>query len=155
MLYPGGRARCSNRTSNRGFAVPLFEWTPEYSVSVVRFDNEHKKLFSLMNELNEAMQAGQGRMMVLHVLQELADYVRKHFEAEEEAMRAAGYSGLEDHIAEHKALSAAVTKYHAEYDAKSGSLAIDLLFFLRKWLQRHILVTDRKYSQTLNSMGIH
>ena len=135
--------------------MSLFEWMPQYSVSVLRFDSEHKKLFELINELHEAMSAGRGRAIVAHVLKELTDYTHRHFSAEEEAMRRAGYPGLEVHIAEHRALSAELGKYYDEWAANANTSPIDLLFFLRHWLQRHILETDRKYSKPLNGAGIH
>lgn len=135
--------------------MALFDWTPEYSVSVLRFDSEHKKLIALINELHEAMSAGRGRAMVAHVLKELTDYTRHHFAGEEEAMRRAGYPGLQAHIAEHRALSEQLAKYYDEWAADASTSPIDLLFFLRHWLQRHILETDRKYGKQLNGAGIH
>jgi len=135
--------------------MALFEWTPEYSVSVLRFDSEHKKLFELINELNDAMSAGRGRAMVARVLQDLTVYVRRHFAAEEEAMRRAGYEGLEAHIAEHRALAEQVAKYYDEWAGDASTSPVDLLFFLRNWLQKHIMETDRKYSKPLNGAGIH
>ena len=135
--------------------MALFEWTPEYSVSVLRFDSEHKKLFELVNELNDAMSAGRGRAMVARVLQELTDYTRRHFAGEEAAMRRAGYQGLEAHVAEHRALTEQVAKYYEEWAANASTSPVDLLFFLRDWLQKHILETDHKYGKALNGAGIH
>ena len=135
--------------------MALFDWTPEYSVSVLRFDSEHKKLFALVNELHEAMSAGRGRAMVAHVLKELTDYTHRHFAAEEEAMRRAGYPDLEAHIAEHRALTEQVAKYYDEWAADTSTSPVDLLFFLREWLQKHIMQTDRKYAKPLNAVGIH
>jgi hemerythrin len=135
--------------------MALFEWRPEYSVSVLRFDSEHKKLFELINELNDAMSAGRGRAMVARVLQDLTVYVRRHFAAEEEAMRRAGYEGLEAHIAEHRALAEQVAKYYDEWATNESASPVDLLFFLRNWLQKHIMESDHKYSKKLNGAGIH
>jgi hemerythrin-like metal-binding protein len=135
--------------------MALFEWTSDYSVSVMRFDSEHKKLIALINELNEAMSAGRGRAIVARVLKELTDYTQRHFAGEEEAMRRAGYPGLDAHIAEHRALSAQVAKYYDEWAANASTSTVDLLFFLRDWLQKHIMETDRNYAKALNGAGIH
>ena len=135
--------------------MALFEWTPEYSVSVLRFDSEHKILIDLINELNDAMSAGRGRAMIARILQDLTMYVRRHFAAEEEAMRRAGYEGLQAHIAEHRALAEQVAKYYEAWAANASTSAVDLLFFLRDWLQKHILEADHKYSKKLNEAGIH
>lgn len=91
--------------------MPLFEWKPEYSVSVTRFDTDHKKLFSLLNELNEAMAHGQGRFVIGNVLEELLNYTRQHFAAEERAMRMAGYMDVAQHVSEHLALTQRVEHF--------------------------------------------
>jgi hemerythrin-like metal-binding protein len=131
-----------------------FEWKPEYSVCVGRFDAEHQQLFSFINQLNCAMQEGEGRQAVSTILQELAAYTRNHFEAEEIAMRSAGYPGLEEHIIEHRKLTGKMTAYFAEYDANSSTIDVDLLMFLGQWLQDHILICDRQYGAALNAAGI-
>jgi hemerythrin len=133
--------------------VALFEWKEEYSVSVKRFDGEHKKLFSLLNELNDAMASGQGRFVVGKVLQQLLMYTREHFAAEEAAMLAVSYAGLASHIAEHRELSKKVEKFTADYSKGNTVISIDLLYFLREWLENHILSTDRKYSKALAGVG--
>jgi len=133
----------------------LFSWKPEYTVAVQRFDSEHKKLFSLLNELNDAMSAGQARFVVGRILHELANYTRTHFAAEVTAMRRTDFSGIGEHIAEHEALAAKVDAFVAEYEAGNTQLiSVDLLYFLRDWLEKHILETDRKYSHTLNDAGL-
>ena len=134
--------------------MALFEWTQEHSVSVLRFDADHKKLFSLVNDLNDAMAEGRGRYVVTRVLQDLAGYAQRHFAAEEAAMRRANFAGIEEHIAEHRDLTEKVEKYYDEYSATSDGIPIDVLFFLRDWLQHHILDTDRKYVTALNQAGI-
>jgi len=135
--------------------MALFEWTQEYSVSVLRFDTEHKKLFSLINELNEAMAEKRGRFVVARVLHELADYARWHFAGEESAMRRANFVGLEQHVAEHQEFSAKVEKFYAECDNSYSTVPIEVLYFLRDWLQKHVLITDRLYAEALNRAGIH
>ncbi len=132
----------------------LFEWKPEHSVSILRFDNEHKKIFALINELNDAMAEGRGRFVVIRVLQELAEYTRWHFSGEESAMRRASFDGLDAHIAEHRELAAKVEQYYAECSSGFSSIPIDVLYFLRDWLVHHILCTDRKYAESLNRAGI-
>lgn len=135
--------------------MALFEWTKESSVSVSRFDSEHKKLFGMLNDLHEAMSQGRGRLVVASILKELGDYTNRHFSAEEAAMRRVKFPGLDAHIAEHRELTSKVQDFYANVNSNSYSLPIDVLYFLRDWLQHHILTTDRKYSETLNQAGIN
>ena len=134
--------------------MALFEWTQDYSVSIQRFDSDHKKLISLANELNDAMAAKRGRFVTGHILRELDGYARRHFADEEEAMRQAGYAGLQEHLSEHREIEAKVAKFQEEYLAGSAVVSIYLLYFLRDWLQRHLLETDRKYAEPLRRAGI-
>jgi len=39
----------------------VFQWKEAYSVKVLALDNQHKKLFELVNELRQAMGAGHGK----------------------------------------------------------------------------------------------
>lgn len=135
--------------------MALFEWTDEYSVSVSRFDTEHKKLFSLLNELHDAMSKGRGRFVVVHVLQQLDEYARWHFAGEESAMQRAGYPGLAAHIAEHRDFATKVADFYAESGEGQTGVPIDVLYFLRDWLQNHILHTDRQFAESLNRAGIY
>jgi len=44
--------------------MSLIEWSPAYSVKVKKFDDQHKKLIELINQLHDAMKAGQGNAML-------------------------------------------------------------------------------------------
>ncbi|MGC2209100.1 MAG: bacteriohemerythrin [Candidatus Korobacteraceae bacterium] len=134
--------------------MALFEWKQQYSVSVKQFDLDHQKLFSLVNELNDAMAQGQGRLVVGSVLQRLLQYARDHFAAEEAAMRAVAFDGLPVHVAEHRELTEKVQKFAEEYSKGSTSVTIDVLYFLRDWLEHHVCQTDHEYAKPLSQRGI-
>lgn len=134
--------------------MALFEWKQDYSVSVKQFDGDHQKLFSLVNELNDAMAQGQGRLVIGRVLQQLLQYTRDHFAAEEAAMRDANFDGLASHAAEHRELTETVKKFAEEYSQGSTSVTIDVLYFLRDWLEHHVCQTDHEYIEPLKRCGI-
>jgi len=64
--------------------MPLVTWDQTYSVSVRKLDEQHQKLFALLNALHEAMRQGRGQAVVQDTLRELATYTVTHFRAEEE-----------------------------------------------------------------------
>jgi hemerythrin len=132
-----------------------FEWRLEYSVSVSRFDSDHKELFFLIGNLYHAMSEERERTVIAHVLQQMRDYSGRHFDSEETAMKQACYAGLQEHIAEHREFTRRTAQYYAEYTAGAENTAVDVLYFLRDWWQLHILYTDRNYSESLNRAGIH
>ena len=63
--------------------MPLFTWNASYSVNVKRFDADHQQLFSILNELHDAMKAGRGKEVLEGTLTELLRYTERHFTAEE------------------------------------------------------------------------
>lgn len=134
--------------------MPLIEWKNDYSVSVKRFDREHKELIALLNELNDAMAQGLGRFVTQSVLYRLQEYIHQHFAAEETAMRTAAYDGLASHVAEHRELAEQVEKLSTDYRRGDTSVTIEVLYLLRDWWQNHILSTDLKYGKVLNQAGI-
>ena len=74
--------------------MALVTWDQSYSVSVKKLDEQHQKLFSLLNTLHEAMRQGKGQAVVEDTLGELALYIVTHFRAEEELLRKSELSGI-------------------------------------------------------------
>jgi len=134
--------------------MALVTWDQSYSVSVSRLDEQHQKLFSLINSLHEAMRQGKGQEVVQDTVRELAAYTATHFRAEEELLRKANYPGLIAHEAEHQEYVAKVNQFAEDLKAGRNASSISVLGFLKDWLAEHILRTDRSYSAYLNAQGV-
>ena len=134
--------------------MPLMTWDPSFSVQVKRCDNHHQKLFYLVNTLHEAMAEGKGADVVQHVVQELLEYAKYHFSAEEALMEQAGYIGLEVHRLRHQEFVKQVEQFQKELEISKTGKAIEVLAFIKQWLATHIKQTDKRYSAHLNSKGI-
>jgi hemerythrin len=134
--------------------MALFEWKESFSVSVVKFDNQHKKLISLINELHTAMSEGKGKEVLGKVFAELIDYTKTHFADEEAEFKKYAYPEYATHRSEHEKLTKEVITYYNDFMAGKTSLSIDVLTFLRNWLQKHIMGTDKRYSRYLASKEI-
>jgi len=129
--------------------MPLVSWNDSYSVKVQKFDEQHKVLFNLLNELHEAMQQGKGRTKVAEVLGALVRYTQQHFGAEEAAMRVGAYPQYLEHKQEHDGFAGKVLTFQSEYDKGNALLSVELMGFLRDWLTGHILKSDRMYAPYL------
>jgi len=134
--------------------MALVTWDQSYGVSVSRLDEQHQKLFSLINSLHEAMRQGKGQEVVQDTVRELAAYTATHFRAEEELLRKAGYPGLVAHEAEHQKYVAKVNQFAEDLKAGRNASSISVLGFLKDWLAEHILRTDRSSSAYLNAQGV-
>src|SRR5450631_952121 len=135
-------------------AMALVEWSNEYSVEVQSIDAQHRKLFVMLNGLHDAMRAGQGSQAAPEILRNLVQYTREHFGQEEGMMSRAHYPDLASHKAEHDKLTGEVLRMVRDLDEGKAMLSMELLEFLRKWLQAHILDRDKKYTTHLQAAGM-
>ena len=60
--------------------MSLIKWNDSFSVNVVKIDQEHKKLFEMVNELTDAMKAGHGKDVLGNILDRLISYTAFHFQ---------------------------------------------------------------------------
>jgi hemerythrin len=134
--------------------MALIEWSPAYGVKVKKFDEQHKKLVDLINQLHDAMKSGQGNTMIGIVLQSLIAYTSTHFAEEIKMMQANAYPDLAKHQAEHEKFVKQVVEFQQKFQDGSAMLSMTILSFLKEWLVKHIQVEDKKYGPFLNAKGI-
>ena len=134
--------------------MALVTWDASYSVKVSKCDEDHKKLFSFLNELHEAMKVGKGRDVIQGVVKNLADYTRYHFSQEEALLSQTKYPDLVSHKAQHAIFVAKVEEFQSALKSGDPSQALAVTEFLKDWLANHIKQIDRKYSTHLNANGI-
>jgi hemerythrin len=130
--------------------MALLTWSTEYSVEVESIDQQHQKLFAMLNELHDAMKAGKGTQTAPRILKKLVEYACEHFALEEALMAQANYPDLARHKAEHDKLTSEVAKLMQDVESGKTVLSMKLLQFLRNWLQDHILGCDKKYVSYLS-----
>ena len=129
--------------------MALMAWNDTYSVKVQTLDDQHKRLFQILNELHHAMETGKGKLVLSDLLNRLIGYTRSHFADEEKAMAAAKYPDLATHVAEHRELTKKVEQFSRDFQAGTAGITLQLMSFLQQWLTSHILKVDRKYSSCL------
>lgn len=131
--------------------MPLITWGPMLTVGHKEIDEQHQRLVALVNQLNDAMRAGQGRESLQPVLNELVRYTVYHFGTEERLMAASKYAMTAQHKAEHAKFVAEVGAFKKKFDSGNASLSVEVMNFLREWLGKHILQSDKKLAAALNS----
>jgi hemerythrin len=127
------------------------KWTQEgYGTTVEVFDKQHQELFNRVNALNDAVSGGE-RSEIGNCLDNLIDYVVKHFQDEEKQMEEKGYDGLASHRVEHADLVNTCADLQKKFHAKEAEVGADTMTFIKDWLNNHIPVIDRKYGPALSS----
>lgn len=134
--------------------MSLLSWKDEFSTGISTFDNEHKRLIALINELHAAMLESRSQEVVGEVLRKLVQYTQIHFKHEEEAFARTGYPHAAQHTAQHQKLAAQVSVFVETSREKNAHLSMDVLKFLKQWLLEHIEKSDKAYGSYLHEHGI-
>jgi len=135
--------------------MPLMTWNDKMSVGVAVIDEEHKKLVGLLNELHDGITTNQAKDKLGRVLDGLISYTATHFAHEERLFAQIHYVDTAAHVKEHQDLVKQVLDVQKRFKAgETGTLSMEVMNFLKRWLVGHIQGSDKKYGPHLNAKGI-
>lgn len=135
--------------------MPFFTWTNDYSVNIKEMDQQHIKLFDLINSFYDALFADEEMEIIEKVLHELMDYTKVHFTREEALIKQYNFPGYPLQKKQHDKLINEVLDMQKRYLAGDKEISVRIAILLRDWLQDHIVLEDKKYALYLNSIGIN
>ena len=95
--------------------MPLVTWSDDYSVSIKEIDDQHKKLFDLLNELHDAMKKAKGKSILGKVIKDLISYTEFHFSTEEILLQNCKYPEFEEHKLKHDEFTKKVKEFEQKY----------------------------------------
>ncbi|MDW8372999.1 MAG: bacteriohemerythrin [Planctomycetota bacterium] len=133
--------------------MTLFIWNSSYELGIPAIDRQHQGLVHTINELHDAMMAGQDRDVTVRVILRLINYTKVHFDAEEQLLLSKGYPAYSDHRQSHHVFVKRVLDFHNQYLDGRVVLSAEVLTFLKDWLTHHIFEEDRAYAQWLREHG--
>jgi hemerythrin-like metal-binding protein len=133
---------------------PLVTWNDSCSVKVKLCDQQHQKLFAIIDELADAMRTGKSSAVVSHTVSELLLCTRTHFQQEEALLRKANYPLLGSHQEMHRQFMAVVESLDRQAREGHTPSSVEVLTMLRNWLLTHIRKMDMAYTAHLNAAGI-
>lgn len=116
----------------------IFIWKTEYAIGNDELDNQHKYLFRLGNDIQNA-EIGKAKTYVM----ELYKYTRKHFQLEEEHMKIMLFPDLESHRLLHNKLLSDLNTLAEDFNQNDSFEKLRNFYFT--WLTDHILQQDKKY----------
>lgn len=132
-----------------------FNWENSMSVGIRKFDEQHQKLISHINELFKAMSEGRGKDQVTTTIDSLTAYTLTHFRDEEEAMASSDFAEYSSHKDEHEYFIQRLQEFREKQERGALFLSSEMLEFLQIWLTDHIMGTDKRYSRYLNRHGLN
>lgn len=134
--------------------MDLFQWKDCYSVGIKNVDEQHKKIVGLLNNLYEAMKAGKGKETLGVVLKDLFEYTKTHFVTEESLLALYKFPDFEEHQKKHEKMKEHVLILNQKFVSGEISSPLQITNFLKEWLAKHILETDKVYGPFLNEKGV-
>lgn len=129
-------------------------WNDKYSVGIKEFDEQHKSIILMLNQLWELIGENDDHKELKELIQQISDYARVHFSTEEHYLEKHKYYGLEDHKKEHRMYEDTIQKFQAKYDSSKEDVRVELIEFLADWWMAHIQGCDMEYTRFLNNHGV-
>lgn len=125
--------------------MTLLRWRDSLSLNVPAIDNDHKRLFELLNRVRFLDLAGDEPQAIADALSELLLYTQTHFRREERLMELGNYPGLQVHRRYHQQFTNQVAEAMANFRAHPGEFRVhDIYQLLANWLVDHVLGEDMK-----------
>lgn len=132
----------------------MFEWDDKYSVGIQSIDNQHKEIFEILEKLIDAMKKGQASDVTTQIILNLERYAINHFKKEEYFFQRFNFQGSTEHINEHQNFTQKIVSLKSDLKSGKITLTFDLLNFLKEWIDHHILVVDKQYSECFRQNGL-
>ncbi|MFN2354609.1 MAG: bacteriohemerythrin [Desulfopila sp.] len=114
-------------------------WHESLAVGNELIDAQHKILFDLANDLNNAVYAGSTKRVVDTLFSVIMDYAFKHFADEERLLK--DNANLQAHCYEHYQLLRRLHEYSVKY-RNGRSVVQEPAEFMKEWLTSHIQSYD-------------
>jgi len=111
----------------------------KYKLGIEIIDNQHEKIFELIEKLCDECTKSE----LLDMVKELKEYSEYHFKTEEEYFHDRNFKFSEEHIQLHNIFIETIN-YYFENPKKLKKEKIYV--FLLTWIEKHILIEDKKYT---------
>lgn len=129
-------------------------WSDTYKVNLPVVDEQHERLFDLVNELYDSVVRGDEQYALGNILDELINYTVYHFDTEEKMFESYHYPKLEEHKKEHVDLTKQVLSLQEKFYNKEVTITYDVLDFLNEWLKAHTTESDLEFANYQRSLEV-
>lgn len=134
--------------------MAFFELNKDLLMGIQQVDKEHQGLVDLINELYEAMSRGQGKEKIGKTITGLINYIEIHFKNEEKLLHDYGYSEYRAHLLQHYLLTKEVKEIQEKWNSGQPLVIPQVSEFLKDWLTKHIMISDKHYEPFLKAKGV-
>ena len=125
--------------------MSFVNWSPNLSVGIEFIDADHQQSITLLSEFQELMVSGRTRAAAIEKLDELIEFCEQHFRLEERLMKENNYREFAQHQALHKDLLRQISDLRERLVSGATDIGPEVMEFLKEWLMRHILESDKHF----------
>ena len=136
----------TGESSGKNFV--LITWSEKYYTGVPLVDSQHRELIKLTNELYNACMGGKEKTEAVFkdAMRRMVDYVRFHFNAEQELLKQINYPDYPHHKMQHDSLVKDIIDAAAEYKEGVKFVPNNFVRRLKDWIFSHIAVYDQQWA---------
>ena len=129
------------------------KWDDSYLLGNEKVDNQHRKLFEIVNSLMNSIDEDEETDKLLITLNFLVNYAVQHFDDEEALQIQCDFPEYKEHKQLHDNFKVTVTELVQRFTETNSpsQLSYDIRKILIKWLINHILCEDKKIGKHLQS----
>ena len=126
----------------------IVSWDPKYITGIDLIDKQHKELFIIINQLNEACHIGGDAVdfTFKESMSKMVQYVRVHFSTEDYFLKLIKFPEYEDHKKQHDTLIKSILDAAAQYNSGKAFVPNAFVRTLKDWILSHIAFYDKAYA---------
>ncbi|MBL4692245.1 MAG: bacteriohemerythrin, partial [Magnetovibrio sp.] len=129
-------------------------WNDSYSAGLGELDDDHHRLFDVINKMDAAIEAGNGKDVMADILNDMLEHTAHHFPHEEQLMAQFNFPKLHEHQAMHAKATEVLNEMKEQLENNSPDLTpAKLSHFLSFWFGTHFLTEDAKFKRHLFEIG--
>ena len=129
-------------------------WDEKFSIKIDTIDLQHKKLISLINDVNQSLKSGASRKDISKIFNDMIDYTKEHFTYEENLFSKYSYREGLKHKIDHSNFISKTLFLYGDFVSDKGVDLNNILNFLVEWLQDHILGDDMRFGEFMQGKGV-
>ena len=128
-------------------------WHKSFECGHEEIDRDHQALFSIANDLLNAIVSGKPVEEIKGVVDLLVREVAQHFEREEAILVAVGYPDAAKHAEIHRHLAEKAGRLVGEFQAGAVEIGSFFQFLAHEMIAKHMLGADRGFAPLFQESG--
>lgn len=132
----------------------FIEWNSTLDLGIKILDDQHKKLVGYINEFHDGFKNNESHEAMMKLFKQLVMYTETHFKAEERYFERYGYESSDTHVKEHIDFVDKIKELDQKLKSGEQVLSMEVLFFLKRWINDHIKVKDKAYIDCFKQAGL-